>query len=152
HAGRHRAAADAAHAAVRLQRLQIGADGDRRDAEALGQVADPHEPLLLDEGGDALLAHLGGGGRVHRPDDGTCSSAIWKNPLLSLGCGLTSFRRTLVELTGSKAIVDGWLDAVAQSTCRPVTGTQRSPSRYVTSIADGSTRCASVVKDARTLE
>jgi hypothetical protein len=59
-AGRHGAAADPPHAAVGLERLQVGADGHRRDAEAGRQVADAHEALLLHEGGDALLAHLGG--------------------------------------------------------------------------------------------
>jgi hypothetical protein len=47
----------------------------------------------------------------------------------ALGVGVVIFSRTLEAVTLSKVIVEGWLDAVAQSTCSPLTGTHRSPSR-----------------------
>ena len=55
----HRAAVHPMGEAALLEHLQVVAGGDGADAEALGQLADPHEPLLLQELMGELLTHLG---------------------------------------------------------------------------------------------
>ena len=62
------------------------------------------------------------------------------------GVGLVISRRMLDVLTSSKLIVDGALEMVAQSVCRPRTETHPPPSQYDTRTEDGSERVAFVVK------
>jgi hypothetical protein len=57
---RHRAAVHPVGEPALLERLEVVASGDGADAEALGQLANPDEALLLEQLMGQLLAHLGG--------------------------------------------------------------------------------------------
>ena len=54
------------------------------------------------------------------------------NPVAVPGAGLVRSRRNPVVLTGSKVMVVGWFDAVANRVCCPVTGTHAVPFQYET--------------------
>jgi len=77
------------------------------------------------------------------------SSAICMEPDEVPGVGLVISRRMLDVLTCWKLIVDGALEMVAQSACRPLTETHPPPFQYDTRTDDGSERVALVVKYPR---
>ena len=65
---------------------------------------------------------------------------IWTKPFEVPGAALVITRRTSVVDTGSKLIVVGWSDVVAQVTTWWPAGAKRWPSQYSTETAAGNVR------------